>query len=65
VGLPFALAVVTGAGPIAHNDDFSYRKTALDLYQTGNLQFDGWGRMALIGQVLFVQPFLWLSQGNT
>ena len=65
VGLPFALAVVSGAGPIAHNDDFSYRKTALNLYQTGSLQFDGWGRMTLIGQVLFVQPFLWLSQGNT
>jgi hypothetical protein len=63
VGLPAILGIVSGALDIPHNDDFDYRRIALNLWSTGRLEMRGWGVMSLIGQILFIQPFLWLSGG--
>jgi hypothetical protein len=63
VVIPLALFIATGAIDIAHNDDFSYRRAALGLYSNGEIQLTGWGVMTLVGQLLFVQPFLWVSAG--
>jgi len=63
VGVPWVLGVMSGALDIPHNDDFDYRQVALTLWSTGTLEMRGFSVMSLIGQVLFVQPFLWLSGG--
>jgi hypothetical protein len=64
VGLPVAIGVLAGSLDIPRNDDPSYRRVALDLYATGGLVFNGWSEEALVGQVLYAQPFLWLSGGS-
>jgi hypothetical protein len=64
VGLPVILGLVAGALDIPHNDDFDYRQVALGLWSTGTLEMRGFSVMSLIGQILFVQPFLWLSGGG-
>jgi hypothetical protein len=61
--VPVILGAASGALDIPRNDDWSYRRTALDLWQTGRLEFDGVAAPILIGQVLLVQPLLWLTQG--
>jgi hypothetical protein len=63
VGLPVLLGVVSGALTIPHNDDFNYRRVALGLYQTGQVQLTGWTVMSLIGQLVIVEPALWVSGG--
>jgi 4-amino-4-deoxy-L-arabinose transferase-like glycosyltransferase len=64
VGLPALLGAASGALFVSHNDDFNYRRVALGLYETGQIQLTGWTVQSLIGQLLFVQPFLWLSSGE-
>ena len=63
VGLPVVLGLASHALDIPHNDDFDYRQVALGLWSTGTLEMRGFSVMSLIGQILFVQPFLWLSGG--
>ncbi|HEV2006438.1 MAG TPA: hypothetical protein VGQ85_07470 [Candidatus Limnocylindrales bacterium] len=63
VGLPVILGISSGALDIPHNDDFDYRQVALGYWSTGTLEMRGFSVMSLIGQILFVQPFLWLSGG--
>jgi len=63
VGVPAVLGIASGSLDIPHNDDFDYRQIALNLWSTGRLEMRGWGVMSLIGQILFIQPFLWLSGG--
>jgi hypothetical protein len=63
VGVPAVLGWVSGALTIPHNDDFNYRRVALGLYQTGQVQLTGWTVMSLIGQLVIVQPALWVSGG--
>ncbi|HEX5825465.1 MAG TPA: glycosyltransferase family 39 protein [Candidatus Limnocylindrales bacterium] len=63
--VPVILGAASGALDIPRNDDWSYRRTALDLWQTGRLEFDGVAAPILIGQVLLVQPFLWLTHGSS
>jgi Dolichyl-phosphate-mannose-protein mannosyltransferase len=63
IGLPAILGVLSGAIDVPHNDDFDYRRVALTLWSSGTLDMRGYSVMALVGQVLFVQPFLWLSGG--
>jgi hypothetical protein len=63
VGLPVVLGLVAGALDIPHNDDFDYRQVALVFWSTGILEMRGFSVMSLIGQILFVQPFLSLSGG--
>jgi hypothetical protein len=64
VVLPLVLAAMSGSLDIAHNDDFSYRRIALALFETGRLELIGWSLSSLIGQILAVQPLLWLSGGQ-
>jgi hypothetical protein len=63
VGLPALIAIVSGGLTVAHNDDFAYRRVALRLYEAGRIELTGWSLMSLIGQVVIVQPFLWVSAG--
>jgi dolichyl-phosphate-mannose-protein mannosyltransferase len=64
VGLPLLVGWVSGALTVPHNDDFNYRRVALGLYETGRVELTGWTVMSLVGQVLFVQPFLWIAGGH-
>ncbi len=63
VALPVVIAAASGSLVVPHNDDFNYRRVALDLYHDGKIQLTGWTVMSLIGQLLLIQPFLWLSGG--
>jgi hypothetical protein len=63
--LPTAIALISNSFDIARNDDGSYRRLALHLFTTGRLELDGVPAMMLIGQLLIVQPFLWLTGGQT
>jgi hypothetical protein len=65
VGLPALIGAVSGSLTIPHNDDFNYRRVALGLYQSGDVQLTGWTVMSLIGQLVSVQPVLWISGGAT
>jgi hypothetical protein len=64
VGMPALLALGSGALTIPHNDDFDYRRVALGLFESGEVTLTGWSQMSLIGQLYFVQPFLWISGGD-
>jgi hypothetical protein len=63
--VPLAIGGVAGSLAIPHNDDAAYRRAALGLFRTGSLELDGWGSMSLVGQLVFVQPFLWASGGES
>lgn len=65
VGLPLVLGSLSGAILIPHNDDPSMRRVALGLFETGRLELNGWTSMTLIGQIAFVQPFLWVAGGGS
>ncbi len=64
VALPVILGAISGSILVPHNDDPSMRRVALGLFETGRLGLNGWTSMTLVGQVLFVQPFLWLTGGG-
>ncbi len=64
VGLPLVLGMVAGSILIPHNDDPSMRRVALGLFDTGRLALNGWTSMTLVGQIAFVQPFLWVTGGG-
>ena len=61
VVLPLVVGAVAGSLEIPRNDDWSYRRIAVDLARTGEFALDGISETMIIGQVLFVQPFLALS----
>jgi hypothetical protein len=63
VAVPILLGAVMGSLFLPTNDDPAYRRVALNLYSTGRLELNGWNSMTLVGQLFFVQPFLWLSRG--
>lgn len=63
VVLPLVVSAVAGSLEIARNDDWSYRRIAVELARTGRFALDGISETMIIGQILFTQPFLWLS-GN-
>ncbi len=52
---------MAGSLEIPRNDDWSYRRIALELARSGRLTLDGASQTMIVGQILFVQPFLWLS----
>jgi 4-amino-4-deoxy-L-arabinose transferase-like glycosyltransferase len=58
---PVAIGAASGALTIPHNDDAAYRRVALNLFESGHLELNGWGSMSLVGQLAFVQPFLWVA----
>ena len=61
VGLPLLIGVIAGSLEIPRNDDWSYRRIALDLARTGRFALDGISETMIIGQILITQPLLWLS----
>ena len=64
VGLPALLAIGSGAFNLPHNDDFNFRRIAFGLFDTGTVELTGYSVMSLVGQLVFVQPFLWASGGD-
>jgi Dolichyl-phosphate-mannose-protein mannosyltransferase len=58
VGVP--LVIRFRIGPIPENDDWSYIKSALAMHHGDGVQLQGFGQMFLIGQLVAVQPFLWV-----
>jgi 4-amino-4-deoxy-L-arabinose transferase-like glycosyltransferase len=61
VGLPLVVGAVAGSLEIPRNDDWSYRRIALELARTGRLALDGASQTMIVGQIVVTQPFLWLS----
>jgi Dolichyl-phosphate-mannose-protein mannosyltransferase len=58
VVLPALLTAHVGAYGIPYGDDWSYRLAAFHFYQTGHVQFSGWGAMTLVGLVVWAWPFI-------
>jgi hypothetical protein len=63
VVLPTIIGIASGALDLPRNDDWSYRRIALHLFQTGRFELDYANQSSLVGQVLLAQPLLWLSGG--
>jgi len=63
--VPIVLGSAAGSLDIPRNDDWSFRRIALDLYRTGHIQFDSVAEPILLGQLLLVQPLLWLTKGSS
>lgn len=58
VGIPLASSVATGALDVPNVDDWAFSRIALRLADQGDLRLVGWGPMALIGHVVWAQPWL-------
>jgi hypothetical protein len=65
VVLPTVVGAVSGSLDIPRHDDWSYRRLAVHLFDSGGIELDGSVSTALIGQLVAAQPFLWLSGGQT
>lgn len=63
VGIPLWLAAAAGAIGLPSNDDWVYMRGAESLFRTGAVEMPG-HYAALIGQLVMVQPLLWLSGGD-
>jgi Dolichyl-phosphate-mannose-protein mannosyltransferase len=63
--LPTVIGAISGSLDIPRNDDWTYRRIALKLFETGRLELNGFEAMILVGQLVVAQPFLWLSGGAT
>ena len=63
VGIPLWLAAAAGAIGVPSNDDWVYMRGAGSLFRTGSIEMPG-HTAASIGQVVMVQPLLWLSGGD-
>jgi hypothetical protein len=63
VGIPLWLSVAAGTIGIPSNDDWVYMRAAGSLFRTGTVDMSG-HTAASIGQIVMVQPLLWLSGGN-
>jgi len=56
VGVPLALAFLTGSIAIPHNDAWSHSKIAEGFARDGRIRMLGWNRTALVGQVVPLGP---------
>ena len=63
IGIPLWLAAASGAIGIPTIDDWVYTRGADSLFRTGSVDMPG-HTAASIGQLVMVQPLLWLSGGN-
>lgn len=63
IGIPLWLAKTAGAIGLPTIDDWVYMRGADSLFRTGILDIPG-HTAAAIGQLLMVQPFLWMSGGD-
>lgn len=59
--LPIVVSAIAGSLEIPRNDDWSYRRIALETARTGRLTLDGASQTMIVGQILLAQPILWLS----
>ncbi|MBI2763193.1 MAG: glycosyltransferase family 39 protein [Chloroflexi bacterium] len=64
VGIPLWLAGAAGAVGLPTIDDWVYIRGAENLFRSGSLDMPG-HTAAAIGQLVLVQPLLWLSGGAT
>lgn len=64
VGIPLWLSAAAGAIGVPSNDDWVYMRAAGSLFRAGTIDMSG-HTAASIGQIVMVQPFLWLSGGNS
>jgi Dolichyl-phosphate-mannose-protein mannosyltransferase len=60
VVIPVALGYIAGSLEVPRNDDWVYRRIALELAQTGVLTLHNVTAM-MVGHILAVQPLFWLS----
>jgi 4-amino-4-deoxy-L-arabinose transferase-like glycosyltransferase len=63
IGIPLWLASAAGAIGIPTIDDWVYMRGASSLYSTGTIDMPG-HTAASVGQLLMVQPLLWISGGE-
>ncbi|MDK9656132.1 hypothetical protein [Propionibacterium freudenreichii] len=56
VGVPVALAALTGSLSIPHNDAWSHSRIARDFGLHGTITLVGWNRGALLGQIVPLGP---------
>jgi 4-amino-4-deoxy-L-arabinose transferase-like glycosyltransferase len=63
IGIPLWLAAAAGAIGVPSGDDWVYMRAASSLFRTGSVEMPG-HTAASIGQVVLVQPLLWLSGGD-
>jgi 4-amino-4-deoxy-L-arabinose transferase-like glycosyltransferase len=63
VGIPLWLSAAAGAIGIPSTDDWVYMRAAGGLFRTGSVDMPSHSA-ASIGQIVMVQPLLWLSGGN-
>ena len=63
VGIPLWMAAAAGAIGVPGNDDWVYMRAAGTLFRTGSVDMPGHSA-AFIGQLVLVQPLLWLSGGD-
>jgi len=63
IGIPLWLSAAAGAIGVPSNDDWVYMRAAGSLFRTGSVDMPG-HNAASIGQLVMVQPLLWLSGGN-
>ena len=63
VGIPLWLSGAAGAIGIPSNDDWVYMRSAEILFHTASIEMPG-HTAASIGQLVMVQPILWLSGGD-
>ena len=63
VGIPLLLSAAAGAIGVPGNDDWVYMRAADSLFRTGSVDMPG-HTAASIGQIVMVQPLLWLSGGS-
>jgi Dolichyl-phosphate-mannose-protein mannosyltransferase len=64
IGIPLWLAAAAGAIGVPSNDDWVYMRAADSLFRTGSIDMPG-HTAAFIGQLVIVQPLLWLSGGDS
>jgi hypothetical protein len=63
IGIPLWLAAAAGAIGVPSGDDWVYMRAAGSLFRTGSVDMPG-HTAASIGQIVMVQPLLWLSGGD-
>jgi Dolichyl-phosphate-mannose-protein mannosyltransferase len=64
IGIPLWLSAAAGAIGVPGNDDWVYMRAAGSLFRTGSVDMPG-HTAASIGQIVMVQPLLWLSGGSS
>jgi len=58
VGVPLWSAFATGAIDVPKNDDWAFSRIAFDFARTGEFRLVGWGVMAMVGHILWAQPWI-------